>query len=60
MNRKKVLEELAILLNEFMAHPQVGAEIYQHILGSGHEKEFIKLLTKQLSILKAMGYKATN
>lgn len=57
MKKLEVLMALTELFDDVKAHPEVGKEIKVLILGSGHEKEFIRLFKKQLSFAKSLGYK---
>ncbi|MDF2952300.1 MAG: hypothetical protein K0S18_1883 [Anaerocolumna sp.] len=55
MNKIRAMIELKTLLEGTKAHPAVGKEIFELILGTGSEKEFIRLLGKQLEFIRQLG-----
>lgn len=59
LKRAKVLYALTESLKDIKAHPKIGTEIVDLILGSGHEREFFKLFKKRLDQAKLLKHEVS-
>jgi len=59
LNKAKILQALIELLKDVKAHPDVGVEITDLILHSGHEREFFKLFKTRLDQAKLLKHEVT-
>ncbi|MBK5247547.1 MAG: hypothetical protein JJE49_09820 [Peptostreptococcaceae bacterium] len=59
MKKFEIIKALSESFGDVVAHPAVGKEICDLVLGTGSEKEFFRLFKKQLNFINELGNKVT-